>query len=111
MIRIPDEVRFGGVVYKVNLVDSLLAHPFDPQMKLHGACLRNKKQIILFNNQDCESSVEETWLHEAIEGINAEYDLQLPHYAIKTLGVALHQMLAESRVDFAQSAVHSSYLQ
>lgn len=118
MIRIPNEVRFGGVAYKVHLVNELLAHPSNPKLVLMGACLRNKKQILLYNNEDCPSSVEETWLHEGIEGINAEYDLQLPHHAIKTLGVALHQMLAESKVDFSQSAVHgliaeapSSYLQ
>ena len=108
MIRIPNKVRFGGVEYVVHMVNEPLTHPTDPKMVVHGACLRTAKQILLYDNPKCQTAIEETWLHEGIEGINAEYDMQLPHQTIKTLGIAMHQLLAESKVDFGQSAVHST---
>ena len=108
MIRIPNKVRFGSVEYAVHMVDEQLQRPGYPEQVILGACLPTSKTILLYNNVDAPSSIEESWLHEGVEGIVREYDLPMTHQTIKTLSVALHQMLAESKVDFAESAIHSS---
>ena len=103
MISIPDKARFGGVEYVVELMDEPLQYN---GAYLMGACFPHKKLIYVYNNPISPSSVEETWLHEALEGILDTYDIDIPHQSIKTIGVALHQFLAESKIDWSKSAVH-----
>ena len=106
MITIPNTAHFGGVQYSVLLSEEPLLHPWEDGVYLNGACLPSKKAIIVYNDPNCPTGVEETLLHEVIEGILDTYDIEMSHQTIKTVGVALHQFLAMSKIDWSQSAVH-----
>ena len=109
MIAIPNKARFGGVEYAILLSNEPLYWESDgKKYAVNGACFPEKKTIIAYNNPDCPTGVEETLLHEVIEGILDTYDMDIPHQSIKTLGVALHQFLAESKIDWSASAVHNT---
>lgn len=108
MINIPDSIKFGGVEYSVLVSQEPLSFEQNGKtLRVNGACLPYDKQILLYNNPTCPTGVEETLIHEALEGIIDTYDMGLNHQTIKTLGVALHQFLAESKINFADSAVHT----
>lgn len=108
MIKIPNKARFGGIEYTVVLSDDPIRHPDDASVRLNGACLPSQKYILLYNNPYCQTSVEETLIHEALEGMVDTYDMNLDHQTIKTIGVAMHQFLADAKIDFGQSALNTT---
>lgn len=109
MIKIPERIRFGGVEYGVLVSQEPLSFEQDGEtLRVNGACLPYDKKILIYNNPHCPSGVEETLIHEALEGMVDTYDMGLDHQTIKTLGVALHQFLAESKINFADSALNTT---
>lgn len=92
-MKYPNQITIGGIDYKVLLVDEMITHPDYPGMVGQGICQFNDKQIKIYNNRGSPQVTEETFLHESLEAMNREFDMGLPHQTIKTLGVAMHQLL------------------
>jgi hypothetical protein len=102
----PNKVRFGGVEYRVVISQEEIPHPWKEGMLINAACLPDDRLILVHDHPSSPSSTEESLLHEILEGIIDTYDIQMEHQTIKTLGVALHQVLAEAKMDFSQSALN-----
>lgn len=113
MFTLPKTVRFGAVEYRVVKSPEALQHPHNPKLMLQGATLPDRKKILIYANPEAPSMTEETFIHEVLEAIVIEYDLgvenpetgvvsKLNHQSIKTLGVALHQVLKESGMLFGE---------
>lgn len=51
---------------------------------------------IVFDPSLIEVNAREGLLHEVLEAIDQEFDLDIPHHAIEALGVVLHQALVDN---------------
>ena len=106
----PDKIKIGGTALDVILQGTPIVNP-ENGAKLYGAALMDQRAIVLWDHPTCPDVTEETLIHECIEATIAMYDLQfedpntgaryvMPHSAIKTLGVALHQAFSEANLCF-----------
>lgn len=55
---------------------------------------------IYINSSACESQQASTVLHEIIENINSNCDLQLNHTQVSTLETVLYQVLKDNKLHF-----------
>lgn len=119
MMQYPSQLKVGGLSFEVMLTKEPFSHPRYPDVRLSGATLMDQRKIIVWDNPHSPHTTEETVLHEMIEGIVDVYDLHfvdpstgnkyaMPHTAIKTLGVALHQALAEGKFNFENSVLNDT---
>ncbi len=91
-MKIPQTLKIGGINYQV------IVEP----IKMHGASncgsCNNAVAVITINSEDNNQIQETTLIHEIIEAINGNYDLQLPHQTIATLETSLYQVLMDNRL-------------
>lgn len=93
-MTIPNQVKLGGLILKVELVDNLASNrdrfgEFSPL-----------EQVIRIDRILPEDKREETLLHEIIEALNCYYYLDMPHHAIQALSVGLHQAIKDNKLHF-----------
>jgi hypothetical protein len=86
-----DKVKIGGILYKVSKIKDLARD------RGHlGECCGNNATIGLDDN--LHSDVErKVLLHEIIEAINFEYELELAHNKISTLESSLYQVIMDNK--------------
>lgn len=83
-----NQVKISGFIYTIEYVD-YLADYGTTDLKEHK---------ILINNSMCDEEKQSTLLHEIIEVINQQNDLQLPHQTIQTLENSLYQVLNDNQL-------------
>jgi len=91
---IPSTVKIAGQIMQV-LFDNHLASSEDR----HGECDSMRGRIVIDSIQPLEMK-ESTFLHEIIEKINKDNELDLEHKQITALGTQLHQVLRDNNISF-----------
>jgi len=110
----PDTIKIGGTEFNVVISKAKIFNPANGA-QLNGATLMDQRMIAVWDNPYFASSTEETFVHECIEAAVDVYDLHfvdpstgkrysMPHSAIKTLGVALHQAFTEANLCFGEGS-------
>lgn len=84
-----DNVKIGGVRYTVREVDQLF------ESNRMGECHPTRSEILIRASMSHDQK-RETLVHEVIEAINSDCDLDLSHSVISTLSHCLHQVLADN---------------
>jgi hypothetical protein len=94
MMRIPDKIRISGFDYTIKEEQNLAA-----KRDVWGEADVMGQNI----NLDKDSTQQRkgaALIHEIIEVINADCELELEHYKIKTLGTQLYQVLRDNKLSF-----------
>jgi hypothetical protein len=91
---IPNKVKIAGQIINV-LFDNRLASGEDR----YGVCNCIKGEITIDSTQPIEHQ-ESTFIHEIIEKINADNELELEHNKITCLATQLHQVLKDNKISF-----------
>ena len=89
---IPHSIKIGGHHYEIKLENRRKEHGIYQV----GSCSPNYQKIWIDNNQHEEGQVV-SLIHEIIEAINTDHDLNLPHQTISTLSECLFQILNDSQ--------------
>lgn len=63
-----------------------------------------RTQEIQIESTFTEQYKEEVLIHEILEAIKSLFDLKIPHDALSTLSIVLHQVLKDNDLDFHCSA-------
>jgi hypothetical protein len=92
---IPKQIKIGGHVYDVEMDPKLYLTEGSPGTILHFA-----KKIAIDPNT-AESYQAECLLHEIIEALNRNNELDLAHTQITALSEGLFQVLRDNRLDFS----------
>lgn len=87
MSPIPPTLLIDGKLFRVELRDER-----DAESTSYGAC-RVGTQHIWVSGNICPEQQAATLLHEVIEAINTEHELNLEHSTICTLETTLYQVL------------------
>jgi GTPase Era involved in 16S rRNA processing len=92
-MKIPKKINVLGLTYKVSeqenvCVDSLTAL---------GLCDFAKQKIVLDKNQ-CQEQKESTLLHEIIEAINNQLELEIPHRVMSALETSIYQVIQDNKL-------------
>jgi len=87
---IPPTLTIDGKTFRVELRDDR-----DGETTSYGTC-RVGTQHIWVSSNICPEQQAATLLHEVIEAINTEHELNLDHSAICTLETALYQVLVSN---------------
>ena len=98
-MRIPgfgEKIEIEGADYELVSVPGLVDHH---QM---GGQVRFIKQTIVIDPAQSPALYIRTLIHEAIEVINDNHELDLPHPSIRTLEVGLTNLLVDNQFCFAK---------
>ncbi len=93
-MRVPEKIKIAGYQVAVREVPNM-AHDRD-----HVGEYFPRTQEIQIEVAATEQQKEEVLLHEILEAIKTLFDLEIPHPALNTLGVVLHQVLKDNDLDF-----------
>ena len=85
-----DSLRIGGVKYSVSFVKD-----YARDFNMLGSHCGNSSEINIDNGLSRERT-EKTLLHEALEAINFEYELDLEHCKLTVLETALYAMIKDN---------------
>ena len=93
-MEIPKSIKIGGHDVEILLTD-------DVSMNKSGE-LRNWKNLIKINNDGFSESVQaESLMHEILEAINENHQLELPHHVIMTLADQIFAIIRNNNLDFS----------
>ena len=94
-MKIPNKLKIAGHVYKVKLTHINALDSGDN----YGTC-DVPKQIICLNETNSNTRMRETLLHEILHAIDIEFGFGLNEQIVNTLGLELHRILYENKLDF-----------
>lgn len=92
-MNIPDKVKVGGIVFSVKYDNIAADRDFFGEISFI-------KQTITIDSTIQPGKQEETFLHEIIEAINANYAIGLEHDKLTVLAFAMHQVLKDNALQF-----------
>lgn len=92
-MKIPKEIKIGGLVYKVEQKNLRRDEVEDNS----GYCRVNGEYIAI-NSELTDNVKESTLLHEILEAINFNHQLELTHSTIMTLEATLYQVLKDNKL-------------
>jgi len=92
-MKLPKEVKIGGLSYKVEEKDL-------NKEECNNNCgyCRTTEELIVINSELPDNVKESTLLHEIIEALNYNYQLELPHATIMTLEATLYQVIKDNKL-------------
>ncbi len=96
-IDIPEKVKIGAFEWSVRLNDNLM-HERDER-----GCCRPKSLSIDIDPGSQPVAQEETFIHELLEAITWQYDIQMEHKDLWNLSQVLHQVIKENKDIFTHS--------
>lgn len=87
-------IKIGGILYNINMVKDLAR-----DHNALGRCCGNSGNIDI--DSDLEDKIKDkVFIHEVIEALNFEYELNLEHNKISILAMSLHQVLVDNMTIF-----------
>ena len=89
-MKIPKKIKIGGKTFEIIIQDDVSAG-----ITNQGKSSAWSQKIWLNSNQHSEA-MEETLLHEIVELIQIENNLDINHQSISTLSVNLYQVLKDN---------------
>ena len=92
-MKIPRQLKIGGILYNIVFKDTHRG-----EQKMHcGYCNTENCEITLDNTLDIQAQ-ESTLIHEVIEAINYNNNLNLKHNQIMVLENNLYQVLKDNNL-------------
>ena len=85
----PDTIKIGGIDYKILSMDRQISESYGMTV-FESAAIHLDETL-------CSDMANATLLHEVIEVINEENELNLKHRAIQTLATQLYQVLKDNK--------------
>lgn len=95
-MNIPEKVKIGGHIYAVDLVSP-------NEVEGNNGVTWLKLQKILIDKDVPKDRQDSVLIHEIIEVINNDYELELPHRTIQCLEEVLHQVIKDNPSVFGDS--------
>lgn len=92
-MKIPKSIKIGGQNYKVIIKD---LDKSEAQNNC-GYCRATDNEIYI-NTSISQEQQESTLLHEILEALNFNYQLELEHNKIQTLEATLYQVLKDNKL-------------
>jgi hypothetical protein len=92
-MKIPKKLKIGGHIYTVKHRDRFR----EDGVEKTGSCLSVHTTLWIDNNPS-KSQQESTLIHEILEALNNENELNLTHQQISTLECGLYQVLKDNRL-------------
>ena len=89
-MKIPQKVKIGAFEWEVEKNENLI-HERDER-----GCCRPKRLQIEIDPGCKEVAQEETFIHELLEAITWQYDIEIEHKDLWNLSVVLHQVIKEN---------------
>lgn len=91
-MKIPKQVDILGYKFQVTEQEEL--------GELNGELgkMWPSKQIIFLDKKQCQEQKESSFIHEIIEAINAQLDLELPHKSIIALETGIYSVLKTNKL-------------
>lgn len=93
-MKFPESIKIGGLQMKIVFDDRLASSDNE-----FGECDHIRGMIIIDGVQP-DDHKELTLLHEIIEKINTEHELELNHHQITSLASCLYQVLKDNNLGF-----------
>lgn len=93
-MKLPEKIKIGGIMLNI-ITDEHLAGAEDK----FGVCDLIRGQIVIDETQP-EDHKEVVLLHEILEAINKEHQLELEHNQITSLASCLYQVLKDNKLCF-----------
>ena len=93
-MKIPNELKIGALRVPVKETPLLISD------RGRGGEYSFVMQELRIDPSAPEGKKTEILLHEIVEAINGYYELDLPHDKITVLAFALHQVLADNKIEF-----------
>lgn len=90
-MKIPKKINVLGLAYNISEQEDVSSGT------ALGLCQFAKQQIILEKKQ-CQEQKEATLIHEILEAINNQLELELPHKTICSLETGIYQVLKENKL-------------
>ena len=84
---IPEEIRIGAIVWKIELVDP---YTLDCEAGVQGDTTPNKQRIRINRDLSIEMQ-QQTLIHELLHAVN----LEMPHEEVEMLATLLHQIILQ----------------
>lgn len=91
MFKIPSKIKIGGYTYEVIVEKREVNHGTNSFGSANTRYLR-----ILIEEDLPQQQKESTLIHEIIEMIDSNFDLQLSHQTISTISDSLYQVLVDN---------------
>ena len=96
-MRIPKSIKVSGMTYKIRKVKTL----YDGEHNgLMGQCNSVTKEIFICTTVNdlkvCGDEMYSTFIHEVLEAINHEYNMNLEHDKIEELERAIKQVMLDN---------------
>ena len=92
-MNIPKELKIGGHIFKVDLIDRFKENLTDEA----GSCCVSTCRIIINNKEEVVKSYqEEVFIHEIIEAILEMNDIEVEHNVLSTLSQGLYQVFQDN---------------
>lgn len=92
-MKLPKSIKVGGKQYRI-IIEDLLK---ERGQTCFGYCTPSELEIHISKDIRVEQQ-KDTLLHEVIEIINSENDLNLIHQTIQTLSTQLYQVLMDNNL-------------
>jgi len=93
-MKIPNEVKIGSHTYKIERIKSIAGTGL-------GQMIPWELKIKLMKKGDAgDSLIEEAFLHEIIEAIKNQFQIDLSHYHLTVLSELLYQTLKTNKLKF-----------
>lgn len=93
-MRIPDKLKILGHEYAVKIIDLNETDTFGNH--------NMNTLIIRLNRNKADSQIQSTLLHEIIEAINYNMEIELEHPQISALEAGLYQVLKDNDLKFGE---------
>jgi len=97
---IPETIKIGGLIYDVIMVQD---RNFENGHKSTGSCNVAYQKIWLEYGNRKLDGIKDDLLHEILEAIATQCDLDINHHALTALGTMLNQVLRENRLVFFEN--------
>lgn len=91
-MKIPKTIKIGGKIFEIELRNNRSVKDGAST----GASSSNWSQKIWIDNDQHLEGQEEALIHEIIEMLDSDNDLNLSHQTISTLAISLYQVLKDN---------------
>lgn len=102
----PTRVKIGAHIYTIEYMDQIV--DLDALQKYYGVIDHDRSVITIadFGGERTPSQLLETYLHEAIHGVEAERDLVMDERTVDQLAAALAAIMIDNPDTFPRAVVN-----
>lgn len=108
-MHVPRKLIVGNDTFEVLIGTQPFENNNYPGKKYRGGMIWNTKQIAVWDHYGDVYLTGQTTIHEILEAIKRQKDLDLPHDVLDTLGNSIHQVLVDNKLFFGDSPSETTH--